>query len=192
MTDTLTIRGWLDRFTDHLKTIEGDEKRVTRLTNLGGGFESWLKFEMATLLMAPPFEYSPWGGPGLDTEGDVGIEYRARLEDGSQKLVDLWASPAHNAKRWLFVELKVAFDNYNAQKQFASWRADFEALRRIDGREPLQRVAGIASVIFGAGFTRRRFQELMEDAAPRRIKPWVEVVTLDAKDLRIAALVAPR
>lgn len=103
--------------------------------------------------------------------GDVGLEYRALLKgkDKETKLIDLWASPfrstkKRSAKNWHFVELKVAFNNANANKQLESWRADFEFLRQLDRRLPEQKPKSFTSVAFGVGFDREQFRSRSERA----------------------------
>ena len=189
MTD-LTIFNWLSDFEAHLGVMESTGERISQLTEFGQGFESWLKFEMGMLLTGAPRRYRPWFG---NTPGDVGIEYRAALLEGSSKLIDLWASPRAGATTWHFVELKVAFNNYNAGKQFASWRADFESLRRIDRTVPKQVPESVGSVMFGAGFDGPRFDELVKKSSEllhTSVTPsWTTAVKLRQGDLRIAALI---
>lgn len=188
MARELNIESWLEHFEDHLAALESADQRVSRLVEFGGGFESWLKFEMASLLTAPPWEYRPWvaGCPG-----DVGIEYRAALDGHETKLVDLWASPTAKAKSWHFVELKLAFNNYNAAKQFASWRSDLEALRRIDASIDQQVPASIGSIMFGVGFEKPQFDALVESSrtATQPRKPRLSSLALRQGHLFIAALI---
>ncbi len=156
------------------------------------GFEDWLKFEMAALLCREPWNYERWHG---EVPGDVGLEYRAVLSGKETKLVDLWASPFRStrtatAKRWHFLELKVAFNNANAAKQFASWRADFEMLTHLDRRYAEQRPCSVASVVFGVGFEKAKF-ERESSRACRGLsgKPVAHNVKTDSHPLRIHALV---
>lgn len=188
MAKELTIGSWLESFEGHLAALEAADQRVSRLLEFGGGFEGWLKFEMASLLTAAPWNFRPWI---KNSPGDVGIEYRAALHEHETKLIDLWASPYAKAKAWNFVELKLAFNNYNARKQFASWRSDLEALRRIDRSKDQQVPASIGSIMFGVGFEKPEFEELIEssriEAQPR--KPRLSSLALRQGDLWIAALI---
>ncbi len=155
----LTIPLWVQSAIDHLKSMEQVDGRVGHICSMENGFEDWLKFEMAALLRRSPWNYERWIG---DEPGDVGLEYCAELRGVPPKRIDLWASPFLSqpndvARSWNFLELKVAFDNYNAAKQFAAWRADFDALRRIDCRHKEQRVEQIGALIVAPGFSEESF-----------------------------------
>ena len=150
MTKVLSAQRWLEVFQERLERREKTDGVLSAVMAHKNGFENWLKFEMAAVVQQPPWGYLPW----INRErGDVGLEYRADRRKGPKKLVDLWASPHKGAKSWHFAELKVAFNNTNAIKQFLSWRRDFEALRELDGRKTTQRVASLMSVMFAVGFT---------------------------------------
>ena len=88
--------------------------------------------------------------------------------------------------------MKVAFDNFNAAKQFAGWGAEFELLRTLDRRRHDQKAESIASVQFAYGFSEPDFQRLMAKTlkgimpAPRQLS---HALSLGSESLRVAALV---
>jgi hypothetical protein len=186
----LTVEGWLADFAACLRRLESHDGRVSHVCSMFHGFEGWLKFEMAALLCRKPWNYRGWLA---ETPGDVGLEYRAVLRGKETKLIDLWASPKPKAKHWHFVELKVAFDNPNATKQFAAWRGDFEILRTLDHRQTEQKVKSIGSVLFAYDLPKTHFEERVRTAlkdlvpCPRLARHEVELA--NSKVLRIVALV---
>jgi hypothetical protein len=165
----LTMGRWMEDTIDHLNAMERADGRLSHICSMHHGFESWLKFEMAAVLCRKPWNYQRWIGA---KPGDVGLEYRAVLAGRETKLIDLWAAPfrtnsKRTAKSWHFVELKVAFNNANAAKQFASWRADFDLLRTMDLRRRDQKALSLASVMFGFGFDTEEFRTASSRACER-------------------------
>lgn len=188
----LTVWRWIDETVEHLALLERADRRVSHICSMHHGFEGWLKFEMAAVLCRPPWRYQRW----IDEQpGDVGLEYRAVLAGRETKLIDLWAAPfktssRRTAKSWHFVELKVAFNNPNATKQFASWRADFDLLRAMDRRRKDQRASSLASLVFGVGFSRAEFQKASDRACEGTgLQPVLREVPTGLGPLLIHALV---
>lgn len=187
----LTARSWLGALARHLAALEERREVVSRIAELENGFEDWLKFEMAALVQGAPWNYEPWLD---DVRGDVGVEFRATLRGGGAKLVDVWASPRYRATKWLFAELKVAFNNNNKGKQLRSWVSDMRALRLIDESCKDHQVAGLISLVCAVGFSSKELgiwtgRVLSEEAPTLHVK-WARNIKLtDGRMMRMRALI---
>jgi len=193
----LTIRKWIATFSSRILRLESSKLtkgRLRRIVAFWNSFEDWIKFEMADAAGRLQ-ESEDWG------DGDnVGVEYRATLTTRTKagwprrKLVDVWAACEPRAVRWHFVELKVAFDNSNAQKQFWSWRKDLESLRKIDRRIGEQIPASISSIMFAVGFSRKALLGRVGKATAGLgcPKPLMERLPLGDKWIDVVAIVEER
>lgn len=126
---------------DHLTNIvEGENAQA--VASARGSFEGWIRGELIVQLL----------GTKSISADDIGVEYTATLktekgEPRPQKRVDLWVRA--RPKGWHYLELKVVFNNAHQEKQFGSWRSDFEALKRLANHE---QAAGVASFAIGVWF----------------------------------------
>lgn len=158
--------------------------RLTRIANLGGGFEKWVRGEICWLFMNDPWNRYP----AYAHQGLIGVEYTARLDRRSRKdqqstQVDLWVTQEQGDDSF-YVELKNAFNNQNKGKQRASWIADAHILSCIKAAE---RPIGWASILFGVGWDWNDWLIYVgSDNGPAASSNAVR--TLDNKNLLVASL----
>lgn len=127
--------------------------RRSHLAMLRNGFEKWLATEWLLWMRTVPFTGLP-DGRKYDR---VGLEAKAALspdrEYGDRKLkkqVDIWwALEDPDVGPWNFVELKVVFNNDNAEKMFRSAGWDLWYLSRLVADENAN---AVAVIVVGHGF----------------------------------------
>lgn len=179
----LTSRDFVNEVVKRYKGQGHKNHELTKIASLWNGFEGWLKTDLALMLMESHSRVS-WSERG--EWGTVGVEFKARLEpsksppfEPGRKQVDLWFCSKLTQKPLtyydIFVELKIAFNNYNAKKQIQGWVHDIECLARIDRDQRREGIdenwvadGGIA-ILFGVGFTEDTpFRAAVKKELPQR------------------------
>lgn len=141
--------------------------QLARMASFWNSFEGWLKWELASVA-CEQWGCRPWETQLPTAEWlSIGVEYKAQLVTRQmmtrvKKQIDLWVCPPRS-KKHVYVELKVAFNNGNAKKQFASARDDLACLLAVEQAM----LAGWVVLIVVVGFERSYFDGWLEQEGGR-------------------------